>query len=326
MQSRVNKILSALTVILVVCCTGRKKNVPTAQPDRAFPTVNIPGAYIDPEERAAYAAAHYWDGFFKGDGPTDSARVLGVPKAEVEQALSNYLAILSSLPLKDAQKDMSFLFDEIAAKQEADTSSRVYLALTDMVSSYLNDPNSPLRDEDLYLPFVQKMAASPLTRDDMRTAFEYEARMCAMNPRGSVAPDFLITTCNGTSIRMHSVKADYSILFFSNPGCHACREIIEALQGDELVQQMIAEGRLLVLNVYIDEDLKAWRDYMPIYPDTWLNGYDPIHVIRNDELYCVRAIPSLYLLDSGKRILLKDAPVEKIQQALAVSQTAEVNP
>lgn len=286
------------------------------QADRPFPQVSIPSAYTDAEERIAYGIEHYWDGFFEGPGRTDSAHVLGVPKSEVEQALSNYIGVISQTPLERAREGMSDLFDRIAEKQLRDTSDRVYLAMTEMVARYLYDPNSPMRDEDLYLPFVQKMAESPLTREDMRTACRYEAQMCSMNPRGSVAPDFAITLRNGTKVRMHSVKAERTLLFFSNPGCHNCLEIIETLKSDPKVQWMTGEGRLAIVNVYIDEDLKAWRDYMPVYPKEWLNGYDAAHIIREDVLYCIRAIPSLYLLDADKRILLKDPPVERVIQAL----------
>jgi len=192
----------------------------------------------------------------------------------------------------------------------------VYLAMTEIVARYLYDPNSPMRDEDLYLPFVQRMAVSPLTREDMRTAYRYEATMCALNPRGSIAPDFAITLRNGTSVRMHSVRAERTILFFSNPGCQNCKEIIDALKSNEYLCQQVSDGKLAVLNIYIDEDLKAWRDYMPIYPKEWLNGYDAAHILRQDQLYCIRAIPSLYLLDAEKRILLKDAPVDRVLKAI----------
>ena len=310
-----NRLCLCALLLLAVSCGGRKKVAPAAK-DRPFPQVVIPAAYTDPDERISYAIEHYWDGFFGGDGRTDSARVLGVPKGEVEQALANYIGVLGRAPLPQAGKAVSGLFDALAAKQAADTSNRVYLAMTEMVARYLYDPNSPLRDEDLYLPFVQKMAASPLTKEDMRTAYRYEAQMCALNPRGSVAPDFVMTLRGGTQVRMHSVRAERTLLFFSNPGCHNCKEIIDALQADGNVLNLIREGRLAVLNIYIDEDLDAWRSYMPIYPKEWLNGYDAAHILRQDVLYNIRAIPSLYLLDAEKRILLKDAPLERVQEAL----------
>ena len=78
------------------------------------------------------------------------------------------------------------------------------------------------------------------------------------------------------------------------------------------VGNLIREGRLAVVNVYIDEDLSAWYEYMPIYPEDWYNGFDPNGVIRADTLYNVRAIPSLYLLDKDKIVLAKDAPQENV--------------
>jgi hypothetical protein len=55
---------------------------------------------------------------------------------------------------------------------------------------------------------------------------------------------------------------------------------------------------------------------MPIYPDEWYNGFDPDLAIRTDNLYSVRAIPSLYLLDQDKRVIMKDAPENRILNAL----------
>ena len=69
---------------------------------------------------------------------------------------------------------------------------------------------------------------------------------------------------------------------------------------------------MAVANIYIDEDLEAWYGYQSIYPEEWYNGYDPNFIIRTDLLYNVRAIPSLYLLDRDKTVLLKDAPEERI--------------
>ena len=51
---------------------------------------------------------------------------------------------------------------------------------------------------------------------------------------------------------------------------------------------------------------------MPIYPKEWYNGFDPDYVIRTDELYNVRAIPSLYVLDSQKNVVMKDAVPDKV--------------
>ena len=87
---------------------------------------------------------------------------------------------------------------------------------------------------------------------------------------------------------------------------------MDELNSIPRVAEMIGDGSLAVLNIYIDSDLEEWRKYMPVYPDNWYNGYDPDFVIRTEIRYNVRAIPSLYLLDRDKTVIMKDVPQEKL--------------
>ena len=279
---------------------------------RPFPLPEIPAVYTDPSERMEYGIDHFWDGFLGGDGPCDTGAVLGVRRPEVEQQLSNYISLLEDLPLADGQRKMARFFRQVEARQAADTASHVFLMMEEIVSRYLYDPNSPMRNEDLYLPYVQGLAASRFTREEARPGYVYESRVCALTPLGSVAPDFRFTDARGRTHRLHEVRGGATLLFFSNPGCSACLEIIQALLAVPGLDNRIARGELAVVNVYIDEDLAAWRAYEPNYPRNWLCGYDPDGLVRSDRLYCVRAIPSLWLLDRDKRILLKDAPTERV--------------
>lgn len=303
--------ISILLALCVLVSCGPKQTAEQKYPV-PFPKTEVPGMYTDREDILGYLLENYWKGYFALNGPTDSTMIGGVLKSEVEQALSNYIGFLGSVDLATAQKYSRGLFDKISAAHLNDSTPHYYPMLTELVSRYMYDPNSPMRDEDIYLPFARALSESPLTPEDMRPAFATEARFCAMNPRGSVAPDFRVRTIRGTEFTLHSVKAEYTMLFFSNPGCTACKEIIDAVMGREYVPGMLEDGTLAVVNVYIDEDLKAWREYEHNYPASWKTGYDPAYIIRGDVLYNVRAIPSLYLLDSEKRVMMKDAPLERV--------------
>ena len=304
----------ALALTLFVSCKGGG-NKP-GESRREFPMIKVPAIYTEEDEIMDYAAEHYWDAFFALDGPVDSAQVLGIPKGAVEQAFSNYRVVLDQVTLDRARDCMAKLFKKTEAKHLSDTSSRFYLVFTEIISRYLYDPNSPMRDEDLYLPFVRGMAASPCTREDYRRAYLHEAEVCAMNPRGSIAPDFRITRADGRSFRLHQVPAKHLLLFFSNPGCHACQEIIDDIMSIPDINMRIDSREIAVVNVYIDEDIPAWRAYEHNYPRNWYTGYDAAGIIRADLLYNVRAIPSLYLLDADKRIVLKDAPTARVKAEL----------
>ncbi len=299
---------------------GAGQPQPAARTLRAFPMAEIPAVYTDPDQRREYMLDHFWDRFFAGDGPCDTGAVLGVEHGEVEKQVALFTQLLDQIPMEQAQAKMRRFFNQVEQKQAADTSSHVYLLMEEIVSRYLYDPNSPVRNEDLYLPYVEGLAASPHTREEARPGYAYEARMCALTPYGSVAPDFRFTDLRGRTRSLHGVRARTTLLFFSNPGCYACQEIIQTLQAVPGIDRMIAGGALAVVNVYIDEEVDKWREYVPNYPASWLCGYNADGRIRDEHLYNVRAIPSLYLLDEGKHILMKDAPTERVVSYLQNQQ------
>lgn len=221
-----------------------------------------------------------------------------------EQLFVDFLFETMSLPLEEAQDRMAGFFDEY----EKDS------LMAGVVRKYLYDPESPYRNEDLYLPFVRKSLESENLPDSLETTLREELKVCSMNRFGDKAPDFGFVTLAGEKMNLYDIKSDYTLLFFSNPGCPSCAGITSALTESPLLIQGQANRILSVLNVYIDEDLDAWREYASGYPEYWYSGYDPGLVIRDDSIYCVRAIPSLYLLDENKKVIMKDAPLERILQ------------
>lgn len=330
---KIRGLVLVATALLLCSCSGCNSGGSTGglyQPSeekpgetRAFPLANVPSIYADDSEAAqAYVLEHYWDGFFKGDGATTPDAILGVPDAELEQALANYIQILliikdQSVPdnqaaFKQALASVKRMFSLMEAREPADSSSSTYVRFAEMVSKYLYDPNSPMRDEDYYLPFVNALAASPHTRDEMRTAYRFEASQCAVNRYGETAPNFSFKDAKGNKHSLYDYRSDYVMLFFSNPGCTSCKEIIDDIRNCKVIDPMMAEGALTIVNIYIDEEVDKWRDYLPNYPSKWKNGYDYTFSLRESGVYDIRAIPSLYLLDSRKRVLLKDAPTARV--------------
>ena len=300
-----------LPLVLTIGCREKKAEQFTALP---FPDVTVPAVIQTQNEAAEYLAEHWWDRLTDPERgyPCDSVLISGVSRSDVEQKFANWTVILGAVSYDHAVKSVRHLFDKVVSCEKKDTASNVFEAMTEIVQKYLSDPNSPMRNEDFYGPYVERLSQCELVDEGMRQAYAFDAKMCALNRTGTKAADFRFADQAGRIRRLYDVKADNIILFFSNPGCTACLDIINTLKSMPLVAQGIASGRLAVLNIYIDEDLKAWREYMPIYPKEWINGYDPNYVIRTDVLYNVRAIPSLYLLDKDKRVIMKDAPEARL--------------
>ncbi len=273
---------------------------------------------VSQEEKLAWVTEHYWDRFLdpSAEYPCDSSLVNGVKKDEVEENFGMWVTLIEKMcPLPQGIKSAGILFDRAEAFDKARPGTNVFGFLTDMAAKYLYDPNSPVRDEDIYLAYVSRLAKSPSVPDSLRQSFVWQARLCSLNRRGSVAADFSFLEASGRKRTLHGVKSPYTLLIFSNPGCQECERMIEELSSPTVIS-MIGERKLAVVDIYIDEDIAHWKAHAGEYPGTWTVGYDSEMIIRRDLLYNVRAIPSMYLLDKDKKVLLKDAPSDRIIAAL----------
>ncbi|MGP1526559.1 MAG: DUF5106 domain-containing protein [Candidatus Cryptobacteroides sp.] len=281
---------------------------------RDFPVVQTPGVITEPLERINYMAEHLWDNFIDTSSIwlNDSTHIKGVELQKIEEQMGIYATLLESVSLEHAKSSISAFFNKIEENNRIDTSSNILNAISMIVAKYFYDPNSPLRNEDIYLPYIQKLASSELTPESMRQAYLYDAKMCALNQVGSKSANFEFTTLENKIYSLYGIKSLYTILFFSNPGCQACKEIIEVFTSNPKIADLLKGGILSVVNIYIDRDIDEWLAYADIYPKEWYNGYDHKYIIRTDRIYNVRAIPSLYLLDKDKKVIMKDAIPENI--------------
>ncbi len=306
--------LAILCILLTAGCGGRRNGKAEVFEPHRFPPMPEPPAMIsEPEEAAEYVVSNFWNEFLGKSFPCDSNIVNGVPADDVEEALGTFVTILErSCPIDFGRKAMAGFFDQVEKFQAADTASNVFGFFEKMVPKYLYDPNSPVRNEDLYLPYVSRLAVSGYSDSDSRPSYSFEAEMCSLNMIGSPTADFSFTDLSGRRHTLYEVKAGTTLLFFTNPGCPACKDIIQALTSDARIADLVASRKLAVVNIYIDEELDKWREYASVYPKDWYNGYDQDYLIRSDVTYNVRAIPSLYVLDNEKKVIMKDAPVENV--------------
>ena len=73
----------------------------------------------------------------------------------------------------------------------------------------------------------------------------------------------------------------------------------------------LQDARVKVLAVYPYDDTELWKQKTLQTPGNWIDarGADGESL---ESLYFIQATPSLYLLDSQKRVLLKDAPPQAV--------------
>lgn len=242
---------------------------------------------------------HYWDNI-----PLDSISIQDT--AKIEQAFANYLALLSH---EDSLSVARCVDSLIYRTKEKGTVARVM----DMAYHYLYDPNSPMYNEDLYLPFLQSYLSLPGTDEGEKERSRYTISRIQSNRPGTLPPDFRFTLRSGTesTLRRYAHGMMPTLLVFYDPECENCTEILEWLAADEAMQASIHSVRLRVLAIYADGKQQVWQKHPDYIPAQWTDvcvASDPAKVVED---YDMRARPTLYLIDEEGLILLKDVQPER---------------
>ncbi len=280
------------------------ENIPAASDTFLLP--QIPVTLVDPFERAVYLVMHYWDRFdFTNRGLIDRPEI-------TEQAFVDYIDILKHVPKENADESLAYTLE----KASVDTA--MYIHFGAMFEKYLYDFNSPFRNEEMYLPVIEQLEKSSLIPEGRKSSLRFQKEMARKNRVGNQAPNFSYTLPSGKSYKLHELTSEYTLLIFSNPGCNTCEAIIERIERSSEVNRVLSlnnpgQTMLTILTVYPDEDLDEWLAYLPNMPATWVHGYDKGMRVSREKLYDIRAIPTIYLLDRDKMVILKDASVDDVE-------------
>ena len=300
-------------ILAAACCRAACGSRPVRTADAGTEAADLPRVYLPPEPpaqltpegRRDYLRLHYWDGF-------DFADTLFLARADTSgmfETFARYVMVLSDRPADPAPMD--------SLMRRAAVSRPMLDYFSMLADGVLHDPNSPLRNDEFYIPVLRAQLAAPWYDEYERIAPEYDLRMAMQNRVGQRANDFRYTLASGAGGTLYGLEAEYVLLFVNNPGCPMCRRLREEIASSPMLSEMIERGRLRVLALYPDEDLAAWREYRERMPAAWINAYDRGCVIREQGLYDFHAIPALYLFDRDKRVLVKDSTdVPAIEEAI----------
>ena len=272
------------------------------QQKRTFRLPEVPAVLQTPELRAKYVVEHYWDHFDFRD-----TAYIRLPEI-TEQAAVNYMDLMGLVSVEVAQTSLKTLVEKAAEEPlMMDYMWKTFFR-------YWHEPNSPLKNEEMFILFCKGVEKTQQVEGYLRERAAYLRQMAEKNRPGMQASDFVYTLASGKQGSLHALKAEYTLVFFYDPDCHTCSEIKQAMKRSLRLKDMVIKGQMKVLTVYPDEDVALWRERLPEMEKEWVNAYDKNQMITHDLLYDLSSIPSFYLLDKDKKVLLKDADWGQVLQ------------
>lgn len=269
----------------------------------------IPDTLQTVELRSSYLVAHYWDRF----SFADSLQFMNQPEM-VEQALVDYVDLFRLVPAAEAENSLSALMDQ------ASVTLNGFLFFYNTLEKYLYDATSPMRNEALFIPVLQKMMASNKLSDDDKLRPAMLLKSVSKNKVGSMAADFSYTKPDGSRHQLSEVQTPLTLLLFFDPECDDCHQVIMRLEKTDVLNQLTADRQLTVLAVYPGENKRLWQTMAQHMLPTWEIGMDESQTIYNKELYDILGFPSMYLLDQHKTVILKDASLTALEEYFGANE------
>ncbi len=330
-------LLFAALLLLQSCSQKRSSNGSdisngyNSLQDNMFPMVKLPPSLAADRRLAAnYMVLHFWDSFLSeerllklapNEQPAqqtnalaqqqspDNETVLGLSKDIFADAFTKYAIMLEAAEDSVANRSITALMER--AEQIARYGAPELLgSIIECAESTLYNAYSPLVDEQLYIPVLEAIERSAVVPGNVKDSYRPQYEISLKNSRGTVAADFTYTTLSGSKRRMHNIKSEYLLIYFNNPDCLTCQQTLQAMKEADIITSLVRHKRLAVLAICPDvtsSNIQLWREKSSEIPPQWIYGCQTTGELMAGTIYSLRAIPSIYLLDAQKRVLLKDA-------------------
>lgn len=267
----------------------------------SFPMITIPESITAPLERAAYLSEHYWE----------NADFNTLTDQQLEEGFTNMVSLISLLNAEQLDKSWA------AAVKRAESCKTGVARLLAVADKHLYSISSPLYNEMAYSALLQKALVSKKIKKDAKAPYQAQLVMLEMNKPGTPAVDLDLTLIDGTKAKLSEINSAATILYFYTPGDMNCRLERFRLSQARLISYLERAGGLKIVAISPSGDKELWDKYKSEISSSWVNAYDATGAILKDNLYDLRVLPRIYLLDDKKNVLLKNASADQVEQYLS---------
>ncbi len=133
---------------------------------------------------------------------------------------------------------------------------------------------------------------------------------------GKIAPDLTFYKESGEPVSIHSIKSDYTVLFFWDPECGHCKKSIPSII--DFYNAYKDKGvEVLAICTQVGRDISpCWATIKERGMDIWVNAADQVLKSRYKTVYDVKTTPQIFILDKDKKIIAKKLPGEELKNVM----------
>lgn len=261
-----------LFVLISVLCWGGICVSTPAQTQYRFPTV--PDTITDSKERTEYVVKHFWE-----NSPSETCLE--------PQTMETYFYALTKVTFKVRCESVFKLIDDNICNLDRLSVIGFYL------DSFVGNPESDYWDDDLYLA-SQHYIVNCSIPEEYKITPKWRIELFSKTAIGKDAPNVVLKDIYGNTTDLYHQKMP-CLLIFANSECERCKN------EQSLYSTEIKEAHKMgwnTITVYLD-------GVIPPHASTSAFADIDNHII-DDNVYVVRRLPSVYLIDSNKKIVARE--------------------
>lgn len=284
-------------ISLLLCSIAAKGD------DTYFPYPTPPAELSTLRERTNYLVEHFWDRCDLKGAFSSHAKLAG--------AFDDYISFMPYAAADTVHQSIDKLIKKVSK------TPKNLLVLAEIAENALYGDSAEMVSDEVYLPFAKAVADCKKLSDAERARFVHQAKVLSQSQAGQIFPDIKLTLADGSSTAVSDYKVPYTLIFINDPDCSDCRIARALLTTNYDAQRLTESNTVAVISVYPDTPDELWHESITDYPQGWVVSASDDVIDRVD----IRIMPTFYFLDSEKRIVAKNIPVENVINAMALIPT-----
>ncbi|MCQ2280446.1 MAG: DUF5106 domain-containing protein [Bacteroidales bacterium] len=275
--------------------------------------IENPPAYMmkNADMRQMYYIEHTFDNY-----PFEDARMAGTPSA-METVINFCSGIFYMDPVAAAP-----IAEHLLSKAQVNATN--YHAFFNVMESAFGTIGVSFWTEEIYLTMLDNALHYNQLEERRIKYYQQVYELQSKNLPGTQIANVDILWADGTQSSLYDVQSEYTLLYLQNPDCHTCTAVREYLTENEELTKAVQSGKLKVVTLYFDKDEALWRRYLKTKANpSWQHGWDFSGEIEAGNLFDLRTIPVIFLLDKDKKVIRKNIAHFEISDYLKRLKIAE---
>lgn len=283
-----------LCFILIVLATSGIGAFSQDKAKTLFPYPNVPDTIKNLENRSNYFVSKFWDKFNFSKPVSDTAAF--------NEAFNDWITFFRYAHKNVVKASVSDVMNK------AQSNMKNFWMFADAAEKDLYSTEATLPSDEAYVLFVNNIIRSSKVKKDEKLRYQKQIVKINSNQNGNYAPKFDFTNLEGQKQSLDSIKAETIILFFNDPDCEDCNIARLRLATNVNMNKMIDDKKVAIVSILPGKYTKEWAKDASKYSDKWIIGAWE----NADEVYDLRVMPSIYILDAEKKIVTKHMQVNDI--------------